>query len=86
MEDIRAPKKTPEEKQPLGAIFSERAPPSRPPTTTFKAPKQHFARSHDVTLDQIFEALQCLREEVDELAENHSEMVNQINTIKRLIQ
>lgn len=86
LEAIRAPKNESTEKAHLGLVFGQGPPPSRPPTSSFKVPKQHFARAHDVTLDQIFEALQCLREEVDTLAENHSEMVNQINTIKKLIQ
>lgn len=69
----------------LSSVYGEMSPPSRPETTKFRAPKQQFAKSHDVTLDQIFEALQCLRDEVNELQENHTEMVSQINTIKKLI-
>lgn len=59
--------------------------PSRPRTTRFKAPDQTYVRSRDITLDQVFESLQHLRDQVNELSENHTEMVNQMNVIKRLI-
>jgi hypothetical protein len=45
-----------------------------------------MTKSKDVTLEQIFESLHALREEVAELASNHTQMVGQINAIKRLIQ
>ncbi|OHT11774.1 hypothetical protein TRFO_18662 [Tritrichomonas foetus] len=61
--------------------------PSRPKRTEFRAKKQRVrTKSKDVTIDQIFEALTCLREEINMLNENHDEMVQQINTIKSLIE
>jgi hypothetical protein len=68
-----------------GSVFRPPEPRSRPETTLFQVPKRRATKSRDVTLDQIFESLQCLREEIAELSANHTEMVGQINAIKSLI-
>ena len=61
--------------------------PVRPQKTEFHAKKRHVhTKSRDVTIDQIFQALSCLKEEINILNENHDELVQQVNTIKSLIQ
>jgi methyl-accepting chemotaxis protein len=70
----------------LGSVFPPATDSQRPPRTEFRVSRKRAGtRSHDVSIEQIFEALQALREEVAELSENHTEMVEKINTIKRLI-
>jgi hypothetical protein len=70
----------------LGSVFPSSTDSQRPPPAEFHVDRRkRETRSRDVTLEQIFESIQALREEVAELSENHTEMVEQINTIKRLI-
>jgi hypothetical protein len=60
---------------------------SRPPPSDFQVSRRKgVPTSKDVTVDQIFECLKALREEIADLTTNHDEMVGQINAIKRLIQ
>lgn len=72
----------------MHSIFNnESLRPARPKETKFKAKNRKCqTRSRDVTLEQIFEALSCLRDEINMLNENHDEMVQQVNYIKTLIQ
>jgi hypothetical protein len=70
----------------LGSVFVPREARSRPEPTPFQVPKCRATKSRGVTLDQIFESLQSLQEEMAELSANHTEMVSQINAIKSLIQ
>jgi hypothetical protein len=70
----------------LGSVFPVSEQRNRPTVTEFHVPRNKSqTSSKDVTLHQIFDALQSLREEVADLSDNHTEMVDQITTIKRLI-
>ena len=61
--------------------------PARPQQTNYHVKKRRVrTKSRDVTLEQIFEALSCLREEINMLNENHDELVQQVNVIKSLIE
>lgn len=61
--------------------------PARPPQTVYHSKKKRVkTQSRDVTLEQIFEALSCLKEEINMLNENHDELVQQVNVIKSLIE
>jgi hypothetical protein len=86
LEDKREKTEQSRRKPSFGPI-TESAPRFRPPSTEFHISKHRgYPKSKDVTLQQIFESLQALRDEIVELTENHTEMVGQINAIKRLIQ
>jgi hypothetical protein len=66
--------------------LSEPSARSRPPASDFRISRQKGrARAKNVTVEQIYESLQALRDEVYELTANHDQMVGQINVIKRLI-
>jgi hypothetical protein len=70
----------------LGSVLPSTTDTHRPPPTEFRVSRKGTqTRSRDVSLEQMFESIQALREEVAELSENHTEMVEQVNTIKRLI-
>ena len=61
--------------------------PARPQQTNYHVKRRRTkTQSRDVTLEQIFEALSCLREEINMLNENHDELVQQVNVIKSLIE
>jgi hypothetical protein len=71
----------------FGAMLGEKPARSRPPPSDFHVSRRKGApKSRDVTIDQIFESLQALRDEIADLTANHNDMIVQVNAIKRLIQ
>lgn len=84
-----SPEITPEEETLASVVPDYSKKPARPPVTTvYKKPKPKTMkiRNCDVTADDIFEALMLLKDEISILTSNQDEMVQQINTIKSLIQ